>query len=223
MGQSTLSEALPHSDEAERSVLGAILVDNHQFERAREIVTRGLLLRAAQPTAVRSAATAGRHRDRSGHRHRQGRTGARRGCWRSIGGAAYLAELLEGVPRSANVEHYARIVKEKEMLRDLIRCTQGILASALEAREGSTERTAGRGRKGDLPGGRATAARRLPPHQRHRRAEPAGHRGADAAPGADHRRPQRIPRARRDDRRAATRRPGDHRRQSRRWARRRWR
>ena len=36
--QETRSEAAPHSDAAERSVLGAILVDNDQFERAREIV-----------------------------------------------------------------------------------------------------------------------------------------------------------------------------------------
>ena len=39
MAQETLSDALPHSEEAERSVLGAILVDNDQFERAREILT----------------------------------------------------------------------------------------------------------------------------------------------------------------------------------------
>jgi replicative DNA helicase len=64
---------------------------------------------------------------------------AREGRLDDVGGPAYLAELLEGVPRSANVEHYARIVKEKEMLRELIRCTQGILASALEQRRPTEE------------------------------------------------------------------------------------
>jgi replicative DNA helicase len=38
MAAPTVSDVLPHSEEAERSVLGAILVDNQQFERAREIV-----------------------------------------------------------------------------------------------------------------------------------------------------------------------------------------
>ena len=32
------SETLPHSDEAERSVLGAILLDNRSFDRAQEML-----------------------------------------------------------------------------------------------------------------------------------------------------------------------------------------
>ena len=50
-----------------------------------------------------------------------------------------LAALLEGVPRSANVEHYARIVKEKAMLRELIRTSQSILASALQAHDSTDQ------------------------------------------------------------------------------------
>ncbi len=38
----------------------------------------------------------------------------------AIGGAAYLTSLTEAVPTAANVQHYARIVKEKSMLRSLI-------------------------------------------------------------------------------------------------------
>ena len=38
MAPETLSEALPHADEAERAVLGAILLDNEQFEKAQEIL-----------------------------------------------------------------------------------------------------------------------------------------------------------------------------------------
>jgi len=37
-----------------------------------------------------------------------------------IGGPAYLASLVDGVPRSSNISHYARIVKEKALLRELI-------------------------------------------------------------------------------------------------------
>ena len=39
MARDMVSETLPHSDEAERSVLGAILVDNDQFARAREMLS----------------------------------------------------------------------------------------------------------------------------------------------------------------------------------------
>ena len=37
-----------------------------------------------------------------------------------VGGPAYIAALVDGVPRSTNVEHYARIVKEKSTLRNPI-------------------------------------------------------------------------------------------------------
>jgi replicative DNA helicase len=62
----------------------------------------------------------------------------RRGELDECGGPAYLATLLHGVPRSANVEHYARIVHERSMLRDLIRASRSILDSAME-QEGATE------------------------------------------------------------------------------------
>ena len=39
----------------------------------------------------------------------------------NVGGAAYLSELIDTVPTSANVAHYAAIVKEKGILRQLIR------------------------------------------------------------------------------------------------------
>ena len=51
------------------------------------------------------------------------------------GGAAYIAALADGVPRSTNVEHYARIVKEKATLRDLIHSAGKILATAYRAEE----------------------------------------------------------------------------------------
>jgi replicative DNA helicase len=134
MAQETLSDALPHSEEAERSVLGAILVDNQQFERAREILTSGsFYARRNQQVfeVLQKLVDAGTALDVVTVKAEL----EREGLLDEIGGPAYLAELLEGVPRSANVEHYARIVKEKDMLRELIRCTQGILASALEARD----------------------------------------------------------------------------------------
>ncbi len=134
MAQETISEALPHSEEAERSVLGAILLDNHQFDTAREILTSALfysprnqlifdvLQQLMESGSALDVLTVKTELERAG-------------LLQQTGGPAYLAELLEGVPRSANVEHYARIVREKGMLRELIRCAQGILASAQQGRE----------------------------------------------------------------------------------------
>jgi len=34
-----------------------------------------------------------------------------------VGGAAYLSSLMDGVPKSLNIEYHARILKEKALLR----------------------------------------------------------------------------------------------------------
>ena len=50
-----------------------------------------------------------------------------------VGGPAYIASLVDGVPRSTNVEYYAQIVKEKATLRNLIFSANKILGNAYEA------------------------------------------------------------------------------------------
>ena len=48
----------------------------------------------------------------------------------AVGGAEYIAELINSVPTAANVEYYAGIVKEKSSLRDLITISTGIITDA---------------------------------------------------------------------------------------------
>jgi len=61
----------------------------------------------------------------------------RHGELEAAGGAPYLASLVDGVPRVSNVEHYARIVKEKAMLRNLIHATHSIQQKAFEGEDGA--------------------------------------------------------------------------------------
>src|SRR5262249_17957500 len=56
----------------------------------------------------------------------------------AVGGPAYISSLVDGVPKSANVEHYARIVKEKSILRGLIDAGNRIINQCYEA-EGAAE------------------------------------------------------------------------------------
>ena len=51
----------------------------------------------------------------------------RRGKLESVGGAAYLVELLRSVPSASNVQAYIRIVDDKSTLRKLIRAAETIL------------------------------------------------------------------------------------------------
>ena len=52
-----------------------------------------------------------------------------------VGGPAYISALTDGVPRSANVEYYARIVKEKSTLRQLIQSANEMLTRAYDAEQ----------------------------------------------------------------------------------------
>ncbi len=59
----------------------------------------------------------------------------RRNLLEEVGGRDYLLELVDSVPSAANVEYYAGIVRDKAMLRDLIRATGEIMQSAYSGGE----------------------------------------------------------------------------------------
>jgi replicative DNA helicase len=59
----------------------------------------------------------------------------RKGELEATGGAAYIAQLLDGVPTISNLEHYAHIVKQKALLRNVIHAAHSIQQTALEAEE----------------------------------------------------------------------------------------
>ncbi len=66
-----------------------------------------------------------------------GETLARQGELESAGGLDYLAQLVEETPSAANIRAYARIVRERAMLRQLIEIGGDIAASAHDS-EGRT-------------------------------------------------------------------------------------
>src|SRR5919201_171562 len=125
---------LPHNLDAEKSVLGAILIRNEAFNHAAELIDSRDFFRDA-------------HRRIFEKMVRLSERGApidfvtlREELTRSseldeVGGPAYIAALADGVPRSLNVEHYARIVKEKSTLRNLIYSANRILTTAYEAEQ----------------------------------------------------------------------------------------
>ena len=125
---------LPHNLEAERSVLGAIIVHNDAFNVAAELIDSKDFFRDAHGHVFDTMVglnERGQAIDlvtlkdeliRSGHLEK-------------VGGAAYIAALADGVPRSTNVEHYARIVKERATLRNLIGSANRIVGMAYKAEQ----------------------------------------------------------------------------------------
>lgn len=120
---------LPHSLDAERSVLGAILIENAALNEAAVVLTDRAFYRDAHGIIFkRMLGLSERHEpiDLVAVKEELDRHGE----LEQVGGAAYVAALVDGVPRSTNVEYYARVVREKHTLRQLIFAGNRILADA---------------------------------------------------------------------------------------------
>jgi replicative DNA helicase len=128
--QSSIERPLPHNLEAERSILGAVLLDNHSLNAAVEKLRsedfflpqhRQIFERMIQLAEKQQAIDVVTLMEDL----------ARRGELDSAGGVPYLSQLADGLPRATNVEHYARIVKEKAVLRNLAFSAAAIQEQAL--------------------------------------------------------------------------------------------
>jgi len=133
-----LKRTPPHSPDAERAVLGGILVNPKNYnvvlsnaaiedfykDAHRKILeTIAGMIDKGVPVELLSVTE----------------TLRREGALDDVGGAAYLSSLMDGVPRSLNVEYYAKVVKEKALLRRLILSSAQIIASSYEEKEDAGE------------------------------------------------------------------------------------
>jgi replicative DNA helicase len=132
----TAERALPHNLEAERSVLGAILVHNEAFNLATQVIDAADFYRDAH-RRIFDRMVALNERGQAIDFVTLKEELARAGELDGVGGPAYVASLADGVPRATNVEYYARIVKEKATLRNLIYAANKILTSAYEGEQES--------------------------------------------------------------------------------------
>jgi replicative DNA helicase len=115
-------------------VLGAVLVDNAAFNSAAEVLTRNDFYREAHRRIFEAMATLAERSqpiDLVTLKDELTKASALEG----VGGAAYLASLLDGVPRITNVEHWSRIIKEKAVLRNLIHASTRIVQECYEAED----------------------------------------------------------------------------------------
>jgi len=128
------ARTLPHNLEAEKSVLGAILIHNEAFNHAAELIDSRDFFRDAHRRIFDKMVALSERGDAIDFVTLKEEL-SRSGDLEEVGGPAYIASLADGVPRSANVEYYATIVKEKSTLRSLIHSANKILTDAYEAEE----------------------------------------------------------------------------------------
>jgi replicative DNA helicase len=133
-----IASSLPANVEAERSILGAILLDNFAYNQAaehlraedfsldshRRIYSRMIdLSESSRPidliTLVEEL--------------------ERRKELEAIGDVGYISSLLDGVPDRPSIEHYVRIVRDKALLRGLIHAANSAIARAAEQSDPAEE------------------------------------------------------------------------------------
>lgn len=122
-----LRKVPPQQIEAEQSLLGGILIDNGGLPSALEILrgdefyrdTHRIIFRAVlelfernEPADLVTVVDLLNQKDQLD----------------AVGGASYLASLLEAVPSASNVPVYARIVNEKALLRRLIQASNEVIS-----------------------------------------------------------------------------------------------
>ena len=126
---------LPPQDlDAEQSVLGALMIDKDAissvsdlllpsdfYKKAHAIIFEAFLRlwENREPIDILSATTELKRTNQL----------------KEVGGSSYLTELVNSVPTATHVEHYAKIVKEKSILRDLISASTDIAADAFDSAE----------------------------------------------------------------------------------------
>ena len=123
--EALLKRVLPHSIEAEQSVIGAMIMDREAVMTASELLLRedfyhqqyGIIFEAMaelynenQPVDVVTLQNRLQKKD----------------VPPEISSLEFVGELVTSVPTSANVKYYVNIVKEKATLRKLIKVTEGI-------------------------------------------------------------------------------------------------
>jgi len=126
----TLERGLPASIDAERSILGAILLESLLFDQAAELRPEDFSLDAHRRifSRMRDLQDLGRPVDMITLAEELNR----RKEVEAVGGVAYLSSLIDGLPERPSIEHYVRIVRNKALLRGLINVAQMAIAEAME-------------------------------------------------------------------------------------------
>lgn len=126
-----LNKVPPQNIEAEQSILSAILIENNTLPEVLEILSDEDFYREAHRKIFKAMVELF-ERSEPADLITLSNYLKERDQLESLGGASYLAELVDAVPMAVNATHYARIVKEKAILRRLIERATSITSRCFE-------------------------------------------------------------------------------------------
>ena len=131
MSRPTLERSLPHNIDAERSLLGAVLVNNENYYRVIEFLRPEDFYLDSHRTILKHM-VALVERARAIDLVTLQEELVRASQLESVGGIGYLASLLDGIPHLINIEHYIEIIREKALLRQMVNATNKIMAECFD-------------------------------------------------------------------------------------------
>ncbi len=122
----------PHAEDAEKSLLGAILVDDKVlplvhpdvleaadfYLESHRVIFETMVELSGRGSAIDAVTLAEALRTR--------------GLYDRVGGAAYLDQVMDAVPMSADAEEHARLIREKSIVRRLILACGRVVAGAFQ-------------------------------------------------------------------------------------------
>ena len=124
----------PQSIEAEQSVLGAILLENEALIKAIELLQVDDFYRESH-RQIYSAMIGLYEKNTPVDQITLTEHLKQKNKLAEVGGLTYVAELADTIPTAANIEYYAKIVRQKAILRNLIASATGIVAKATSGEE----------------------------------------------------------------------------------------
>ena len=134
MDETLIKKIMPHSMEAEQAVIGSMLMDRDAMESALEILQPDDFYGRQYGTlfqAIRELNTENKPVDLVTLQERLKENNVPE----ELAGMDFIREVLGSVPTSANVKYYAKIVKEKSLMRRLIRTTEEITAQCYQGKD----------------------------------------------------------------------------------------
>ena len=133
-----LKNVLPYNQDAEQGVLGSLLIDPEAIAQIADWLTSNDFYRDAHQTIYRTLLALYERRD-PGDFVTLSDELERLGMLEQVGGQSFIVSLMNGVPTSANVEHYGRIVRQKAIFRRLIHASGEIAAHAYQEESDALE------------------------------------------------------------------------------------
>jgi replicative DNA helicase len=134
IGEISLERVPPQNLEAEVAVLGSMLIEEEAIAQAIEIVNVSCFYKDAHKHICQAIFDL-YNLNKAVDLVTLAEELKKRGNLDEVGGAAYLTELTMAVPTAANVQYYAKIVREKAILRNLINTATQIVTQSYDGQQ----------------------------------------------------------------------------------------